>query len=218
MAVIVLRVVEAGADFVWLLENAARLQAAPGASGQAIEDVASALQGAYFYLFVLWMFVVFVCAMVFLVWFVDAHRNLKRGGIPDTTWSGVWIVLGFVIPLVNLVLPYLIMKEVWKGSQWLAGTVVRLSWRQVPNSWLVRSWWIFFVLHSCGTRASNRGFLRADEIGEMQLALLFTIGWAPISVLAALLAILLVHRITAAQTRAIERLRRPPETSSMNSA
>jgi hypothetical protein len=48
----------------------------------------------------------------------------------------------------------------------------------------------------------------------MQLALLIGIVWTPISVLAALLAILLVRRVTAAQTRAIERLGHPPETPS----
>jgi hypothetical protein len=139
VAVIILMVVGATVDFAILLENAARLRADPSSSRRAIEDFAS-LQWtpASLQLFCISVFVSLLCAIVFLIWFADVHGNLKRGGIPDTTWASVWIVLGFVIPLVNLFLPYLIMKEVWKGSQWLAGAVARQSWRQAPNSWLVR--------------------------------------------------------------------------------
>ncbi|MCA9759359.1 MAG: DUF4328 domain-containing protein [Candidatus Eisenbacteria bacterium] len=55
-------------------------------------------------------------AVVWLVWFRAAYRNLRALTGKPLGRSLAWAVLGWILPIVNLVLPYRLLSEVWYES------------------------------------------------------------------------------------------------------
>jgi hypothetical protein len=145
-----------------------------------------------------------VTAFAFLFWFYRAYRNLIRTGIRDVRYTTGWALGGWFIPFFNLVRPKQVANDIWKGSV-SAATVGIARWREVPLSALLNWWWgvwiLGWVLAVLGpdvrtdlyTTYSTHA-LRADRVGmwsnEVGLAAL---------IVAAVLAILLVHRISRLQ-------------------
>ena len=81
--------------------------------------------------------------VLFLVWVSRAYGNHKSLGIPDQEYSPGWSVGWFFIPLANLFMPFLILRETWKGSD--PGILDPREWRKSGVSLVVPVWW-FFVL------------------------------------------------------------------------
>jgi hypothetical protein len=54
-------------------------------------------------------------AIVFLFWLHRAYKNLRPLGA-EPRYSPAWAVAAFLIPLVNLFLPFLILQETWRAS------------------------------------------------------------------------------------------------------
>ncbi len=57
-----------------------------------------------------------VTAVVFGVWIVRAHKNLRALGIPNLTYTPGWAFGWFFIPILNFFRPYQAMKELWQAS------------------------------------------------------------------------------------------------------
>lgn len=77
--------------------------------------------------------------LVFMVWFYLAYKNLSLLKIGKPKWSPAYTVIAVVAPLVNLFLPYILMKEiVTKCSEAeeieYAG---KLNW--------VLAWWLLLI-------------------------------------------------------------------------
>lgn len=51
----------------------------------------------------------------------QAYANLAGLGEHDQPWPDSWVVLGWMIPLVNLVLPKLVLDHLWRTSTSLDG-------------------------------------------------------------------------------------------------
>lgn len=54
----------------------------------------------------------------FLVWFYRAHANARRAGA-RLRYRSYWTFLGFIVPLLNCVRPYAVMREVSTASSLL---------------------------------------------------------------------------------------------------
>lgn len=54
-------------------------------------------------------------AIVFLFWLHRAYKNLKPLGA-EPRYSPAWAVTSFLVPVVNLFLPFLILQETWRAS------------------------------------------------------------------------------------------------------
>jgi hypothetical protein len=72
-----------------------------------------------------------------LRWQQRAHRNLRALQVQDLRYSPPVAVLGWLVPLANLVLPLLTVRELWQASHRdpPAG-----KWQSAPAS-LVSMWW-----------------------------------------------------------------------------
>jgi Domain of unknown function (DUF4328) len=55
-------------------------------------------------------------AIVFILWFFRAYRNLGRLGINGLRWSERWAVGAWFVPLLNFVRPKSIANDIWRGS------------------------------------------------------------------------------------------------------
>lgn len=143
------------------------------------------------------------CAIVFLMWFHRAHKNLKAGGLNDLKYTPGWAVGGFFVPILNLVRPYQVMKEVWTGSEHLSGDDWANPWKADSPAPLVGWWWALLLISTCIDRASFRLTLLADDIWEFLTAAQVTLAADLMNIPAAFLALLMVRRITDLQDRAM---------------
>src|SRR5437667_12701875 len=83
--------------------------------------------------------VVFVLtAVVWLIWQYRAHANLRAIGAQDLRFSPLKGVASWFVPVGNLVLPYLAVGQLWKGSHPEAGVADWTARRRTPR---VALWW-----------------------------------------------------------------------------
>jgi hypothetical protein len=99
--------------------------------GAGTRDVAIALHVFIFLAF-------FPAAIAWLLWQFRVHSNLRPLGASDLKYSPGWAVAWWFIPIANIVLPYLTMRELWKASDPDAGSS---EWRARPTTWVLGLWW-----------------------------------------------------------------------------
>jgi hypothetical protein len=83
----------------------------------------------------------------FIVWFFRVHRNLPSLGNEGLKWSPGWTIGAWFIPLANWILPYLVMCEVWNGSN--PANIDNKRRQNTRVSAWVTFWWAAFVSMSC---------------------------------------------------------------------
>ncbi len=166
-----------------------RFLAQPLAEHLAQVELARRLQG------LAWL----LTAVLFLLWLYRVYANLAVLGASRLRFSPRWAVGTFLVPGVNLLWPFLVIREVWnasdpRGSGETGG--------RPPTSPRVAWWWITFVLASL----LDPGFWR---VVEDTAARLDAGGFTPSFVLAqlaemaaAVLAITVVREIDRRQASA----------------
>ena len=80
--------------------------------------------------------------VMFLVWLHGAVSNHLALGAEGQEYTPGWSVGYFFVPVVNLVLPYLVMREVWTTSHRLADP------SRPSHLWPVLAWWVLYLLSS----------------------------------------------------------------------
>ncbi|MEX2257003.1 MAG: DUF4328 domain-containing protein [Acidimicrobiia bacterium] len=143
--------------------------------------------------------VVVILAIIpcFIVWCWRAAKNQEAlGRQPERLGSG-FAIGGWFIPLANLVMPVLVIQDLWRGSD---ARIERGDprWRIADRSWLVGAWWGLFLVAAftfAGSPADQRSFDLSQARGANLVALFGMIGGAT----SAVLAILVVRRLGARQ-------------------
>ena len=140
-------------------------------------------------------------AIFFLMWIYRAHRNLRALGARDLKYSPGWAVGGFLVPFLNLVRPFQVVKEIWKGSE-PETMPMRLdpSYQSTKRSAIVGWWWASVLLSTFVGNVVARMAFRAGET----LSALLSMSWAMLvsdvlDIPAGVLAILIVKKIDAMQ-------------------
>lgn len=105
------------------------------------------------------LFIIILAALAFVVFLHRAYRNVMQPVIANRRYSPRWTVLAFLIPVVNFVMPYQVLREVWKCSRTLVRTHVDGHWEDERRPLLLPLWWIStlaaFVVMDIGTRLSS---------------------------------------------------------------
>lgn len=125
---------------------------------------------------------------VWLLWLQQAYRNLRLVGTKRSRFSSGWAVAFWLIPFINLVRPYEIVKELWQRSE---ARNDRDSFDGLPAPAFIPWWWATCVL-------SGLGRLHASltvEAGVTNVAVLED----ALGVVAAVLAVRLVRGISGLQ-------------------
>lgn len=81
----------------------------------------------------------------FVAWAVRAYRNLPALGITDRRYWTIWLVIGWVVPAANLLVPKLLVDDLWRASSPSVAVDGR-DWRRRPVDSLVNRWWCSFLL------------------------------------------------------------------------
>ena len=82
-------------------------------------------------------------AIAFMTWLYRCRANLRAFGTRHLRYPRSWAVVGFLIPVVTLVRPNQVIREVWQASDPSATGPV--DWKTVKPPLLLQAWWATFV-------------------------------------------------------------------------
>lgn len=147
-----------------------------------------------------------IVGVLFIVWIFRTAKNNEALGRDAPRFGPGWSIGAWFIPLANLVIPVLIAQDLWRGSD-AATPRAAGDWRRASGSWLVASWWLFWVLSfvryfAGGTRVENGSL---DDIERSNVVALVGVG---LTAVAAVLAVCVVRALTRRQleTLRVQRL------------
>ena len=90
--------------------------------------------------------VVIPIAVLTMIWMFRMSANLRKIGRPGQTWKPGWgIASWFVPPCIVYAVPWLMFKELWKGSDpnWAPGDP---GWKQGEVAPVITLWWVLYGL------------------------------------------------------------------------
>jgi len=155
-----------------------------------------------------------VIAPLFVAWLWRAAENQQAlGRRPERLGSG-WAIGGWFVPLANLVIPVLVVQDLWRGGD---PTIDRDDprWRIADRSWLVGWWWglgLIGVFGAFGARADQPG----ERIATLEQANVLALLGSASTAAAAVLAILVVRGVSARQEACRRAQRATPAGSELD--
>ena len=96
------------------------------------------------------------CAVVTLRWIYVANTNGRALGATDLMVSPGWAVGWFFVPLMNLFMPFVMMRELWKAS------ARPRDWQTEAAPIMILGWWILWV---AANLFAAIGFILSSEKG-----------------------------------------------------
>jgi len=142
-------------------------------------------------------FALFVAAAIAtLCWIYRANANAHALGAADMMVSPGWAVGWFFVPLMNLAMPFIAVREMWKAS------ANPKDWQLEPAPAAILVWWLFWLASGI---AGMIGFRLSLELGKAAGPAAETsyfvsdLAFIP----AALLLAWIIGRIQAMQSRAV---------------
>jgi serine/threonine-protein kinase len=164
--------------------------------------------------------VLLVTAVLFLLWFRRAYRNLAALGARGLRFAGGWAIGAWFVPILSLVRPKQLLNDIWRASDPDLPVDNDGSWRRKPVPSVLTWWWLAF-LASMITRA-----ITTESVHTLAVVMTFGLASRPLdqvqptsgiqsladllSIVAGLLALRIVRLITARQEARAARLATSP--------
>ncbi len=93
----------------------------------------------------------FIAALIlYFIWMFSSNGDLRRSGM-DLNYSPYWSVFGYIIPLLNIWLPYSYTAELYRATRAMRENKQE-EWKSISVSSIIPVWWISFVLFALGNR------------------------------------------------------------------
>jgi hypothetical protein len=142
-------------------------------------------------------FAVYIATIVaFLMWLYRSYENLPSFGMRsnDIQYSSGWAVGSFFIPFVNLVVPYRAVKELWSKS---VPKALEMFSAPAPPAFFPL-WWAAWLI----SNFANNIYLRSSWRGQLtpEVDAMLGVFTGMLSILAAILAIMVVREIDKQQS------------------
>jgi heme/copper-type cytochrome/quinol oxidase subunit 2 len=137
--------------------------------------------------------------ILWLVWQYRAQSNLRALGASGLRFEPGWVVAWWLIPFANIVFPYLTMRELMKASDPAAGAV---DWPGRPTPRLLVAWWAAWLarvpFNVLAVTAAPRIRPAIEQLVRREY---FSIGIDVVTIVAAILAILVIREVDARQEK-----------------
>jgi hypothetical protein len=127
-------------------------------------------------------------AVLFIVWQFRVAKNNEALDRPQPRFGPGWSIGGWFVPFANLVIPVLVVQDLWRGA---TPTTRRgdPQWRRARGSWLVAVWWAAWVVSLLRFGAVSSGFDDLATLDDIEtsntIALVGVVATAIAGVLAA---------------------------------
>jgi serine/threonine protein kinase len=164
--------------------------------------------------------VLLATAVLFLLWFRRAYRNLAALGARGLRFSDGWAIGAWFVPILSLVRPKQLLNDIWRASNPDLPVDDDGSWRRRPVPSVLTWWWLAF-LASMIARA-----ITTESVHTLAVVMTFGLASRPLdqvqptsgiqsladllSIVASLLALRIVRLITARQEARAARLATSP--------
>ena len=125
------------------------------------------------------------------LWMHRAFRNLPALGAGPLTWSPGWAAGGWFVPGANLVVPYLVAREIWRQVQ----TDTERPWPLVQLWWT--AWIAAGVLRLVGAWQGATGVATPSILGWAD-SIMLALAWTT----AGVLLIIIIRRVSRRQRAA----------------
>ncbi|MFD4372679.1 DUF4328 domain-containing protein [Streptomyces sp. NPDC058486] len=132
--------------------------------------------------------------VLFIIWFHRVRLNAE-------VWAGDlqsrrpgWAIGAWFIPIANLWIPRNIAADIWRGSR--PDPSAADGARELT---LLNSWWSFWVAGAVVDRVAAQAYKRAETLDEWTTAAGWSLAGYLLTVVAGILAILFVRRLTSMQ-------------------
>jgi len=83
--------------------------------------------------------------LAFVGWLYRARVNIRAMGMRRMQYRREWVVFGFLVPVLNLVRPFQVVREVWQASD--PSNLDPMGWKEVHTPVLLRAWWVSFLVY-----------------------------------------------------------------------
>lgn len=156
-------------------------------------------------------------ALPFCMWVHRAHRNLPALGGRSLQYSPDWAVGYYFVPILNLFRPYQVMREIWFASDPNGEPKIHCEKHQVYAPGIIKWWWALFLLMNMASNVAGSVMRAAQNappariINALTEATFTSTIVTTISILAAIMAIIVIRNIDQRQTDRFERLRSPEQ-------
>ncbi|MFE1173817.1 DUF4328 domain-containing protein [Streptomyces sp. NPDC058773] len=128
-------------------------------------------------------------AVVFILWFHRARVNAEVFAPEYHEKARGWAIWGWFVPVVNLWFPRRVAIDIWNASaDESTGSRALLNW-----------WWALWVANLLFGRLAGQRYAKAGTPDEIKGAIAGLMASDVLSVLAAVLAVLFVRRLTRMQ-------------------
>lgn len=141
-----------------------------------------------------------VAGLLILAWTWRANANARALGAAGMRFSPTWSVGWYFVPVANLVVPYLAMREIWRASadppDWRSGTI----------PWFLPFWWIALLLTGACANLALRLSSTATDLDALILSSWFALASDAAGLLAGgilLHIIACIQRLQAARREAL---------------
>ena len=140
--------------------------------------------------------------ILLMIWVHRAYRNLHALGARYLGDSPAMAVGSFFIPLVNLVMPALIVGAIWRGSELHPAVAATKSEGRRPGvPALVVIWWVLWVASGVCRMVTNGMQSRATSPAELLKTTHYVLGAHALLVVTFVLTIVVVRSIQNMQDR-----------------
>ena len=113
--------------------------------------------------------VMLICAGLFIAWFFQAYKNLRRLGVANLRYGNGWAIGSWFVPILNWWRPKQIANDVWRGSE--PGTEISSGWKTVPVPSFLHWWWGLFLAQGAilwiGHDTTSNGYDRLRTLGGL---------------------------------------------------
>lgn len=197
VAALALAAVAWAARAVWHLRLSVAGEPASGPpdQGDGVHRPLTALEDSYHLVASVGGAVTAVCVLVFLYWLDQVRDNAKALSGTDPRYGSPWLLLGWIVPVVNLWIPRGVVADVHRSV---------FPERRLPT--VVNWWWGLWLAGLAG----GVGIIYADDTDEViaraYSEVLPLLAADLVIVAAAVAAALMVHTLTTAQQQRMDEL------------
>jgi hypothetical protein len=136
--------------------------------------------------------------VLFIIWQFRAAKNNEALDRRDPRFGPGWSIGAWFIPLANLVIPVMIIQDLWRGA---TPTTPRSDprWRAARGSWLIGVWWAAWILSLLRFGASNAGLHDSGSLDDIETSNTIALVGVVATAIAAVLAAFVVWTISRRQ-------------------
>lgn len=129
---------------------------------------------------ILYTMIYLVSAVIFIMWFRRAYNNLHemRSGL---TYTEGWAAGAWFVPIMNLYVPYRIMKELYTGTNTLLSQNLETCTTRLKTNYLVW-WWALWLITGFFGQISFRAYWNGHADIGLPADIISTLLMIPLAV------------------------------------